>query len=66
MTKYFEYLDNLRASGVTNMFGAGVYLEEDFGLSRAEAKKILLKWMRTFSPDKPMDGRVAEAQDDPR
>ena len=30
MQRYFEYLDALRASGVTNMFGAVPYLEEEF------------------------------------
>ena len=42
---YFEYLDELRDSGVTNMFGAGIYLETEFGVDRYEAKRILLAWM---------------------
>jgi len=48
MTDYFEYLTNLRDSGVTNMFGAAVYLQRDFGLSRQESRDILLKWMESF------------------
>jgi len=44
----FEYLDELRESGVTNMFGAGEYLEDFFGLEKKEAKRILLKWMENF------------------
>ena len=44
----FEYLDALRDSGVTNMFGAGPYLQEAFGLSRWEAKDVVLAWMQTF------------------
>ena len=44
----FEYLDALRDSGVTNMFGAGPYLQEAFGLSRYEAKDVVLAWMETF------------------
>ena len=48
MTEYFEYLDDLRGSGVTNMFGAGIYLERYFGLSKPEAHKVLGEWMRTF------------------
>jgi hypothetical protein len=44
----FEYLDALRDSGVTNMFGAGPYLQEAFGLSRYEAKDVVLAWMQTF------------------
>lgn len=42
---YFEYLDGLRDSGVTNMFGAAPYLQDAFGLNRHEAKAILLEWM---------------------
>ena len=44
----FEYLNALRDSGVTNMFGAGPYLQEAFGLSRYEAKDVVLAWMETF------------------
>lgn len=49
VNEYFEYLDNLRESGVTNMFGAAPYLQQAFGLSRYEARDVLLKWMETFS-----------------
>jgi hypothetical protein len=45
----FVYLDNIRESGKINMFGAGPYLQDAFGLSRYEAKDILLEWMSTFS-----------------
>jgi len=48
MKEYFEYLTNLRDSGVTNMYGAAVYLQRDFGLSRQESRDILLKWMESF------------------
>jgi hypothetical protein len=41
-------LDALRESGITNMFGAGSYLQEEFGLTRAEARAILVYWMQTF------------------
>ena len=46
--EYFEYLDALRDSGVTNMFGAGAYLENRFDLTRYEARDILLEWMNSF------------------
>ena len=46
--QYFDYLEILRKSGVTNMFGAAVYLQRDFGLSRQESRDILLKWMESF------------------
>lgn len=47
--EYYEYLDALRESGVVNMFGAGAYLEHQFGLSRYEAKDILIAWMKQYS-----------------
>ena len=42
------YLDLLRESGVTNMFGAGEYLERDFDMSEKDAREILVYWMKTF------------------
>lgn len=42
------YLDQLRTSGVTNMFGAAPYLEARFNMNRHEAKQALAYWMRTF------------------
>ena len=44
----FEYLDWLRTSGVTNMFGAGSYLQDAFAISPTLARKFLLEWMATF------------------
>ena len=49
MSQYFAYLNDLRDSGVTNMFLASPYLEDEFGLDRKEAKDILLAWMKSFS-----------------
>ena len=39
--EYYMYLNNLRDSGVVNMFGAGPYLEKEFGIDKREARKIL-------------------------
>ena len=47
--EYFDYLDGIRDSGIVNMFGAGPYLQDAFGLSRYEARDILLEWMNTFA-----------------
>jgi len=44
----FEYLNMLRESGATNMFGAAVYLQDEFGLEKAEARTILKLWMESF------------------
>jgi len=44
-----KYLDKLRESNVTNMFGAAAYLREDFHeLSKNESYKVLSYWMDTF------------------
>jgi hypothetical protein len=43
----FEYLNTLRETGATNMFGAGQYLQQAFDIDRREAKNILLEWMKT-------------------
>ena len=46
--EYYDYLDDLRASGVTNMMGAGAYLQKDFDLGKEEARAILQDWMDTY------------------
>ena len=45
----FEYLDVLRETGVTNMFGAAPYLQQAFGIDKNEAKTILLDWMKNYA-----------------
>jgi hypothetical protein len=45
---YFEYLESLRASGVTNMFGAVPYLQDEFDLDKYEARDILIEWMESY------------------
>ena len=42
------YLDDLRESGKTNMYGAGQYLEAAFGIDSSMASKILAYWMGSF------------------
>lgn len=48
----FLYLNRLRESGVVNMWGAAEYLEADLDLDRAEAKRLLIAWMRWVEEDK--------------
>jgi len=51
---FLVYLDKLRESGVTNMFGAGQYLQNCFlGLTKFTANKLLVYWMQTFSERHP-------------
>lgn len=51
----FAYLDELRNSGETNMFGAASYLMREFGLNRTEARTVLGQWMETFSQDQAIN-----------
>jgi hypothetical protein len=53
LQEYLDYLDDLRESGVTNMFGAGAYLEDAFNLGRDAARSVLTYWMKTFSDRHP-------------
>lgn len=46
---YFNFLENLRKSGVTNMFGAGPYLEVAFTMLPKKADAILGLWMDNYS-----------------
>ena len=43
------FLNDLRDSGVTNMFGAAPYLQKEFGLEKGEARQVLANWMQSFS-----------------
>jgi len=51
--EYYSYLNDLRDSGATNMFGAGEYLERDFNLEKREAREILARWMSDFKDEQP-------------
>lgn len=43
-----EYLDFLRETGVTNMFGATPYLVANRDLPQLTARAVLAYWMETF------------------
>ena len=47
----YGFLDALRESGVTNMFGARPYLQEEFGITEGAARTILVAWMKDFSQE---------------
>ena len=54
MEKYFHYLEHLRETGATNMYGAARYLQEEFFELRFDATKaneILLAWMKIYEED---------------
>jgi len=45
------YLNDLRESGIINMFGAGIYLQDEFSLNRQDAKVVLMYWMKNFKAE---------------
>lgn len=45
----FDFLNDLRESGETNMFGASPYLVDEFNIDKHEARKVLSKWMENFN-----------------
>lgn len=61
--KAFEYLDRLRESGVTNMWGAAEFVQSRFACSNEIAKKFLFAWMDTFDGTTSVEDRVTQAQD---
>jgi len=50
----YTFLDNLRESGIVNMFAAGPYVKDAFNLSSSEARKLLTGWMKAYG--KTWDG----------
>tara|TARA_R110002012_G_scaffold25680_2_gene84645 strand:+ start:721 stop:942 length:222 start_codon:yes stop_codon:yes gene_type:complete len=50
----FLYLEELRESGVTNMFGAHQYVMEDFEISKPLAIKLVKTWMDSYNEEKTM------------
>ena len=47
--EHLVYLDDLQESGITNMYGAGTYLEREFFITRFQAKEILGYWMDSYN-----------------
>lgn len=49
--KTWLYLEWLRRSGQTNMYGAVPYLMEQFWFNEEEAKRVLINWMQNYNRD---------------
>lgn len=60
LTEAFEYLDELRESGRTNMFAAPMFVRDELGWDKGEATAATKLWMNTFSLE-PVEARIAEA-----
>ncbi len=54
----FEFVDLVRDSGVTDMFGAGAYIEAEFCVTNQQASRLLTRWMQTF-PERHHIDRLA-------
>ena len=50
---HLVYLDRLRETAITNMFGAAPYIQQAFGLDADSARQVLAYWMETFSERNP-------------
>lgn len=44
----FMFLNELRSTGSTNMFGAAPLIQEFFGVDRKVARELLKEWMKSF------------------
>ncbi len=67
LANYFDYLDEIRWGGATQMFGATEYLAKEYSIKTDVAKQALILWMQTFGRDKALGDRVnaaMEKQDD--
>ena len=50
-----EFLNILRDSGATNMFGATPYIKDEFDLDSKESKSLLMLWMANFNDEGKYD-----------
>ena len=44
----FQYLEDLKESGITNMFGAHRYVMDEFDISKLMTIKFVSTWMETY------------------
>jgi len=42
------FLDDLRDSGITNMYSAGTFIQNSFDVTKYDANRFLIKWMETY------------------
>lgn len=50
-SEVYAFLDELRESGITNMFGAAPYIADEFGINEREARAWLKSWMSDFGKE---------------
>jgi len=44
----FLYLEHLRESGKTNMFGAAAFIQADFECTKHMSRRYLREWMKSY------------------
>ena len=49
--EHLRYLGSLRESAITNMWGAGAYVQKVFKVSAKDASLITTYWMESFGDD---------------
>ena len=52
MKNVFLYLNELKDSGKTNMFGATPYIVNEFNMDKRTAANYLILWMQSFKNEK--------------
>ena len=62
----FIFLNDLRDSGVTNMFGAAPYLQKEFGIDQKSAREVLANWMQSFSENLDYKDRKLSHEEEDR
>jgi hypothetical protein len=60
------FLNDLRDSGVTNMFGAAPYLQKEFGIDQKSAREVLANWMQSFSENLQYKDRKLSHEEEDR
>lgn len=60
----FMYLNDLRDSGITNMFGARPYVCNRFNVSTYTGGRLLTLWMKNFDSDGSYD-EIIDAENSP-
>jgi uncharacterized protein YciI len=50
--KHLDWLDDLRAEGTVNMWGAAPLLAEEFDMEIADARIVHAYWLKTFPRSK--------------
>jgi len=46
--EHYIFLEQLRESGITNMFGSPAYLRDAFDVGRRTSMKIVASWMENY------------------